>query len=758
METRHLLDEIYPRINRSEALSELKPKPKGNSLELECPKCKQRRAYIYKNGVTLKCNRLNGCGYSSTLWDYLQNKNSFSKKETLEHLAKLGGFTLPKLEGFSEEKFQEARERESLLEEALGYFQRELFTTRDQSVLGYLRERGYSDEEIDGMELGYCPSRDTFNAYLVNKGYSVNMINNSGLLTEGFGDTHKLVIPYRDHAGRLSGFIMRALDKKIEPKYKYSFGLKTSEQFFNINQARGEANLILVEGPLDALIATQRGVKGVVSVGRAIPSEAQIDHAIKQGATGFILALDNDEAGRKGTDKALALLNERGVSSFVVTLSEGKDPDELMKLKGVDAFTEVLSNAESGAKWKARSLLSKHSKQSLSDIQRDEIIREALSYEETVRDPIASSDFLETISEGLNILPKILKAKARDYREKEEQKKQLRGYSEALAKSGKLLQEGNVEGLEEYLREALPNIKAKSVSRMVEPYPYSSLEHDIKTTREGLKTGYRTLDDLVAIPQEAITIIAGRPSHGKTTLLLNIFLNMIESYKDKRFFFFSYEETKKQLALKCINILGNKKLHEYKNNQALEAYLREGRTNEREIERAKKEYQDRVESGRLWIIDEPYYVNGLTDTIASLKDRYDNIGAIFVDYIQKIKISGKFAMRQLEVQKVSEGILETAKRYHVPIILGSQLNRTANDAEAVAISTMRESGDIEQDANLILGLFNEAMEAKEKEGKEDKPSEIQLMVKILKNRNGAVGRSVYLDFNTPTLKIEDGRG
>jgi len=761
METRALLDEIYQRLDRAEALSELSPKERADYLELECPQCKQRRAFIYKGGITLKCNRLNECGYSSTLWDYIQTtKGLRTNREVLGELARLASYPLPKLEGFSEEKYQEEREREGLLEAALGHFKAELFSTKGSSVLGYLMERGYSKDEIGGMELGFCPPQAELRDYLVNKGYSVNAVNNSGLLTSGFGETHKLVIPYRDHVGRLSGFILRAIDKAAEPKYKNSYGLRPSLQFFNMDRARREETLVVVEGYLDALIATQRDIKGVVAVGKAIPSETQIDHAIKGGAKRFVLALDNDKgAGEKGTEAALKLLNEKGASGFVVTLPEGyKDPDELMRGEGKEALLAALEGAESGAKWTARRLLSKHGKQSLQDIQRDAAIEEALSYEETIQDPVASEAFLDVISEGLDISPQVLRVKARDYREKRGKEKQLRGYHEALIKSGQLLQEGKVEELEGYLREALPSIKAKSVSRILEPYPFSSLEFDIRNTREGLKTGYAELDDFVTIPHEAITIIAGRPSHGKTTLLLNMFLNMVENYKDKRFYFFSYEETKKQLAIKCLNILGNTQLHEYKNNQALEAYLREGRNDKAEIERAKRDYQDKVESGRLWLIDEPYYVDGLTETIRYLRDRYDNVGAVFVDYIQKVKIAGRYNTRQLELQKISEEILETAKASHLPIILGCQFNREVKEEKDVNLSSLREAGDIEQDANLVLGLYNGAMQTAEKDDTPFMQTEAELTVKILKNRNGAVNKKVSLDFITPTLRIETAKG
>ena len=83
METRQTLEEIYLRLDRVEALRELEPKQKGNYLELICPACKKRTAFIYKNGVVIKCNRANECGKSVSLWDYIQQKGPLLRKKEL---------------------------------------------------------------------------------------------------------------------------------------------------------------------------------------------------------------------------------------------------------------------------------------------------------------------------------------------------------------------------------------------------------------------------------------------------------------------------------------------------------------------------------------------------------------------------------------------------------------------------------------------------------------------------------------------------
>ena len=116
-----------------------------------------------------------------------------------------------------------------------------------------------------------------------------------------------------------------------------------------------------------------------------------------------------------------------------------------------------------------------------------------------------------------------------------------------------------------------------------------------------------------------------------------------------------------------------------------------------------------TESGRLVISDHSYYVDDLSSVICKLKKRLgESLGAIFIDYIQKIKIKYKYPTRQLELQKISAEILETAKSYNLPIILGAQFGRGAGKKEVLRLDNLREAGDIENDSKLVLGLWNQA--------------------------------------------------
>ena len=692
-------------------------------------------------------------GENISLWKYVQSTHS--NREPLEELARLANYTLPELSPDDSAKIRERNERADLLESAQGFFTSELWSKwskAGEKPLAYLKGRGYTEDEIRGAGLGCFPPQQNVEAYLASRGYSVEAVNRAGLKTGGLGSTHTVTIPYRDSVGRLKGFIVRATDPNADPKYKLSAGTEKDE-LFNLYEARTERSLIGVEGFLDALIATARGVKGVVATGGGALTGAQLETVLRYKERSFILALDNDPGGREGTERSLERIYARGEQAYVVTLPEGfKDPDELIAKKGVGAFTTLLENSETGAKWTAKRLLSKHSLQ--TDQGRDEALQEVLAFEDTLSDPIDSKDFLDTALPILKIDLELLKPRLLEYHRQKDQDRLKARFGEVLREGQKLLREGKLADLPAYLDEKFRELQANTAARTVESYALDTLTGDIADTPTGLKTGYPSLDDIVAIPQGQLSIVAGRPSHGKTTFLMNLLLNATRLYQDKTFLFFSYEESRRQVALRLLNILSGDLMDEKSNLFHLEVYLRGRSTNREKIEKGKAEYKALVESGRLFVVDEPYHVDELADTLASLSEK-QRIGEVFVDYIQKVKIKEKYQARPVELQKISEKLLETAKSLRLPIILGAQVNRSTDNKDRVRLEDLSEAGDIAQDASLVLGLFDPAMQNAQDQGEALRDRVVDLTVTALKNRNGMVNEEVVLRFDRPLLSITD---
>ncbi|MFA5031314.1 MAG: DnaB-like helicase C-terminal domain-containing protein, partial [Patescibacteria group bacterium] len=391
------------------------------------------------------------------------------------------------------------------------------------------------------------------------------------------------------------------------------------------------------------------------------------------------------------------------------------------------------------------------------DLGRDAAIEDAIAYEDGLADPIETADLMDAITGALGLEPETLEHRLITYKEKRAREERRRGYQELFTRGQALLKDGDLDGLREYVDDKARDLNARALVTLPALYTMGQFERELAETPEGIKTGYESLDGLFSIPQEAITIVAGRPSHGKTTFLMNLLLRMAGLYPDRSFFFFSYEETRKTITAKLVNILGGTVIEPARNFQALEAYLKEkgkGRKFYPQIDAAKETLRGLMDSGRVWIIDAPLYVDELADALATFRERYA-IGAVFIDYIQKIKAKGKYPTRQVEIQKISERILEAAKGLSIPVILGAQLGRDKERADKVRLDNLRESGDIEQDANLVLGLHNPAMEKAQAGDPGELRNQVDLTLTVLKNRNGRVNVEQALTFNRPLLRIEE---
>ena len=115
-----LMQTIYERLDREALLPELNPTGRGNVLTLECPQCRKREAYLYRDGARIQCNRRNKCGYSISLWDYVAARDSLDPQGTLRALAAAAHVDLPEREGGKGDKpYARELSRQALLTRAI---------------------------------------------------------------------------------------------------------------------------------------------------------------------------------------------------------------------------------------------------------------------------------------------------------------------------------------------------------------------------------------------------------------------------------------------------------------------------------------------------------------------------------------------------------------------------------------------------------------------------------------------------------------
>lgn len=771
-----LMTSIYQSLDREALLAELEPRRSGQAYALKCPQCGRREAYLYHDGTQIVCNRLNKCGYRQSLWDYVSRRDGTDAQGTLKTLARFAGVALPEHAGRRQER---AISRQQALDVAVRAMQVCLFSPEGEGTLAYLRARGWTDEAIRAAGFGHYPAQGQLRAYLADFIEAADTQDFSLFSPRGLGDTHTLAIPYRDAYGHAQGVIVRCVEPLSQEGRKYLFnrGVKRGEHFFHIDALRrGATAAVVVEGYIDALMASACGIENVVATGGSRVTEPQLREALRMGVRSFVLALDNadmDKAGREGALAAIRLIQAAGGRAYVARLPEGyKDPDELMRTgeAGVRAFQEAIASPQSAAQWAAEQLLRKYGLSEgrlLTKPERDEMLDEAMAFASAFTDPISPMDYLSPIAGALGIPQALLSLEYEAHQERAAGREREAAYRALSQRISQYLSEGRAADVEAMVKQSLSGI-AGAAARTLRPYTLGDLKQDIQDTPDGLPTGFAALDALVTIPDGAITLIAARPSHGKTTLLTNVFLNQLRQNPEDSFAFFSYEETRAALALNMINILAGETLSRTKNKYAIKQYFARG-GDAQDMRRPKLDaawarFGEMVDAGRLLLFEESLDAGALADLIVSMKKRNPRLRAVFIDYMQKIKWAGAQApSRQVELQRISGRLLEAAKEANIPVILAAQLGRPSKTTSAredtrrgVRLDNLRESGDIEQDANVVLGLFNEAVDQSEEDGAAlsgAQEREQKLTVTILKNRNGVAGATVPLTFLPQTLTI-----
>lgn len=245
----------------------------------------------------------------------------------------------------------------------------------------------------------------------------------------------------------------------------------------------------------------------------------------------------------------------------------------------------------------------------------------------------------------------------------------------------------------------------------------------------GIATGFKTLDEkLCGLQSSEMIVLAARPSVGKTAFALNIARN-VAKYGEGGVLIFSLEMSKEMLLQRLICMEGE-----------IDGQIM------RKSFAGKKIMADIVEtSGRIYnlpiFIDDTPSINIIELRSKARKHLYSNpeVKLIIIDYLQLMNVHRRGENRQVEIAEISRQIKGLARELKVPIITLCQLSREAEkDSSEPKLSHLRESGAIEQDADVVLMLYQDKKEEKEKETKKTKDP-INVHLKIAKQRNGPTG-------------------
>ncbi len=268
--------------------------------------------------------------------------------------------------------------------------------------------------------------------------------------------------------------------------------------------------------------------------------------------------------------------------------------------------------------------------------------------------------------------------------------------------------------------------QAVSLSGLLQQTFQNLLDHDGKSIT-GIATGYHMLDEMTSGFQGGqMVILAARPSMGKTSLLLNI-AEYMAVYDKVPVALFSLEMSDQQLTERLLASHARFNLRQ----------MRRGMITPEDWTSLQSAAGD-LEQAPVFIDDSPVLTPiQLLAKARRLKSAHD-IKCIFIDYLQLMSSSGRFSSRQEEITFISRGIKAMARELDVPVIVAAQLNRGPADrpGHRPRMSDLRESGSIEQDADIVTLLHNEDYYHR---GEPDyQPKNITDLI-VAKQRNGPTG-------------------
>ena len=277
----------------------------------------------------------------------------------------------------------------------------------------------------------------------------------------------------------------------------------------------------------------------------------------------------------------------------------------------------------------------------------------------------------------------------------------------------------------------------------------------------GVPTGLTALDDrLGGLHKSDLVIIAGRPSMGKTALATNIAFNAAKKMQDEgkksSIAFFSLEMSSEQLSTRILAEQSRIKSND----------IRRGRISEEQFDKF-IETSKNVSELPLYIDETPAIsIAALSNRARRIKRLY-GLDMVVVDYIQLMKASNFKDGRVQEISEITQGLKALAKELSVPVLALSQLSRAVEhrDDKKPQLSDLRESGSIEQDADVVIFVFRQSYYLKAKEPRpatvehaewQAKMNEVSHLAELLisKQRHGPTG-NITLEFEEMFTKFKD---
>lgn len=435
------LQELKYRNDITEVVSSyVNLKRRGRNMVGLCPFHSEKTPSfnIYSENGSFYCF---GCGAGGDVITFVMKIENLDYMEAVRFLAQRAGMTMPDT-GYDDSMNRLRTRIYEANREAARFFYGCLNSPEGAEARNYLAGRQLSPKTIVRFGLGYSPkSRYSLCNHLKSKGFKESEIVAANLafqsksgkgIYDRFSD--RVMFPIIDLRGNVIAFGGRLMGDG-KPKYLNTSDtpvFKKSNNLFSLNNAKnsGERILILCEGYMDVIAVNQAGFQNAVAtLGTALTSEQAI--LMKRYADEVVICYDADEAGQKATARAIEILRNAGIQVRVLTVPDGKDPDEFIKKHGENgsaAFKNLLEKSKNDMDYRLAKLKSSFNLETTQG--RVSYLNGAIKMIAALDNPVEKDIYLSGLSEEMGVeknalseqIKKVSRSKAGEIR-REEMKK-----------------------------------------------------------------------------------------------------------------------------------------------------------------------------------------------------------------------------------------------------------------------------------------------------------------------------------------------
>ena len=358
------IQELQDKIDIEQVISShISLKRRGKNLVGLCPFHNEKTPSftVYPESRSFYCF---GCGAGGDVISFVRRMDNLDYVEAVKAVAQMAGMSMPE-DGYDDTL---SKQRMRLLEanrEAARFYHTCLMDPKNKEALDYFLKRGLSINTIRRFGLGYAPNdwRELIN-HLKGKGFTEHELvlanlarrsDKNGRANYYDNFRNRVMFPIIDLRGNVIAFGGRVMDDS-KPKYintSDTLVYKKSNGVFAMNLAKNnnENKFILVEGYMDVIALHQAGFTNAIAcLGTAFTNEQA--NLLSRYAEEIIICYDNDEAGKTATARALGVLGKTGLKLRVVTMSGGKDADEIIRKHGKERFADLLKEASNKTEYK----------------------------------------------------------------------------------------------------------------------------------------------------------------------------------------------------------------------------------------------------------------------------------------------------------------------------------------------------------------------------------------------------------------------